>query len=120
MRVLLPRATVVTPNMAEAAVLAGVDGVSDVSTMEQAARRIAERSHGAVVIKGGHLENSATDIVLHEGHVTRVEGERLAASRHGTGCAFSSSLAASLAQGKDLVSAARAAKAYVTTLLRHG
>jgi hydroxymethylpyrimidine/phosphomethylpyrimidine kinase len=119
MRCLLPVATIVTPNLAEAAVLAGMPPIDDVAGMEEAARRIRPRTAGAVLVKGGHLDRQATDVLLLGGDVTRLTGRRVATRfTHGTGCSLSSAIAAGLARGLDLVEATREAKRYVGSLLR--
>ncbi len=116
---LFPLAAVVTPNLAEAAVLAEMGLIDDLPAMEEAARRIQRRTPGAVLVKGGHLDHLATDVLLHRGVWTRLAGDRVPTPfTHGTGCSLSSALAAGLARGDSLVDAAREAKRYVTELLR--
>jgi hydroxymethylpyrimidine/phosphomethylpyrimidine kinase len=118
-RRLLPLATVVTPNLAEAVVLSGMETIASVPAMEEAARRIAEKTIGAVVVKGGHLDDAATDVLLHEGKIFPLVTERIDTPfTHGTGCALSAAIAANLARGMNLRHAVRAAKRYVTDLLR--
>jgi hydroxymethylpyrimidine/phosphomethylpyrimidine kinase len=74
-----------------------------------------------VLVKGGHLEDSATDILWDGARFTRYPGERLAStSTHGTGCTLSSAIAACLARGRALEEAVREAKAYVTAAIREG
>lgn len=117
---LLPLAEVVTPNLHEASVLAGLPVATEVD-MEEAARRIHARGPRHVLIKGGHLKDSATD-VLWDGHAfTRFRAERLDSNNtHGTGCTYSAAIAAGLAHGRPLVDAIREAKAYVTAAIREG
>ncbi|HXH83524.1 MAG TPA: bifunctional hydroxymethylpyrimidine kinase/phosphomethylpyrimidine kinase [Candidatus Tectomicrobia bacterium] len=118
--VLLPLADVVTPNLHEAAALAGMP-VSTESDMEEAARRIHARGPRRVLVKGGHLKDSATDILWDGRGFTRFSGPRLdSINTHGTGCTFSSAIAAGLARGRDLERAVRDAKAYVTAAIREG
>ena len=115
---LLPLAHAVTPNLAEARVLAGCGEITSVAEMEDAARRIADRTAATVVVKGGHLDREATDVVLHDGAFHYLRGQRIdAASTHGTGCSLASAVAAGLASGLDVLAAVRQAKAYVTSLL---
>jgi len=115
---LLARAAVVTPNLPEAAVLAHCGEICTLAQMETAARRIAERTPAMVIVKGGHLSEAATDIVLLDEQVTRLESHRIdAGSTHGTGCSFASAIAASMALGLDRLAAALRAKEYVTALL---
>jgi len=118
--VLLPRATLITPNLPEAAKL--LDGSEAKDEREMRAQAEALRGLGiqAVLIKGGHAEGAEAVDLLVDG-----EGElRLAAPRvatentHGTGCTLSSAIAAELAKGASLRDAVTRAKAYVTEALR--
>lgn len=117
--ILLPRATLITPNLPEAAKLLGKAEAKDEREMAAQAAALRRLGAKAVLIKGGHAEGScAVDILLD------VEGElRLAVPRtetkntHGTGCTLSSAIAAELAKGASLREAATKAKAYVTAAL---
>lgn len=115
---LLPLALVVTPNIPEAEVLAGMP-ITNEREREEAARRIAALGVRWVVIKGGHLTGPAVDL-LWDGQVfTRLPAERIAStSTHGTGCTFSAAIAAGLAEGRPVEEAVRRAKAYVTEAIR--
>ena len=117
---ILPLAEVVTPNLHEASVLAGMT-VTTEKDMDEAARRIHGRGPRSVLVKGGHLADTATD-VLWDGHaLTRFPGPRLASlNTHGTGCTLSAAIAAGLALGRPLAEAVREAKAYVTAAIREG
>jgi hydroxymethylpyrimidine/phosphomethylpyrimidine kinase len=89
--------------------------------MEEAARRIHALGARTVLVKGGHLKDSATDILWDGTHLIRFEARRVdSASSHGTGCTLSSAIAAGLARGRGLEDAIRAAKAYVTAAIREG
>jgi hydroxymethylpyrimidine/phosphomethylpyrimidine kinase len=115
---LLPLAAVITPNADEAAALSGVP-VRTVADARIAAHRLIAIGARAVVITGGHLEGGCVDIIFEAGVLTELRGERIAADHtHGTGCTFSSALAARLALGDELVAAARAAKQYVADAIR--
>jgi hydroxymethylpyrimidine/phosphomethylpyrimidine kinase len=117
---MLPLADVVTPNLHEAAVLAEMP-VSDEAEMEEAARRIAARGPRHVLVKGGHLKDSATDLLWDGRTITRFAAPRIeSASTHGTGCTLSAAIAAGLARGRALTDAVREAKAYVTAAIREG
>jgi hydroxymethylpyrimidine/phosphomethylpyrimidine kinase len=117
---LLSLAEVVTPNLHEASALAGMD-VTTEKEMEEAARRILAFGPRTVLVKGGHLKDSATDILWDGKTFTRFPGERVpSTSTHGTGCTFSSAIAAGLARGRGLTDAIREAKAYVTAAIREG
>ena len=117
-KTLLPLASVVTPNIDEAAVLTGLP-VGDIEQMKAAARKLHEMGAQNVVVTGGHLERAADvlSIALPEGNFEQLEfvSDRLrSTSTHGTGCAFATALAANLAQGRQLQYAIVLAKAYVT------
>jgi hydroxymethylpyrimidine/phosphomethylpyrimidine kinase len=117
---LLPLAEVVTPNLHEAAALAGMP-VATEAEMEEAARRIAALGPRHVLVKGGHLEDSATDILWDGRTFTRYPAPRVeSTATHGTGCTLSSAIAAGLARGRTLDVAVREAKAYVTAAIREG
>ncbi len=117
---LLPLAAVVTPNLAEAEVLAGFP-VSDLRSMERAAEAIARLGPRAVVVKGGHLEGDAVDVFYDGERCHRLASPRLAtANVHGTGCTFSAALSAALAKGVELAEAVKLAKRFVTTALAAG
>ncbi len=112
---LLPRAYLVTPNAPEAALLSGIE-VSDRASAEEAARAIAERGPGAVLIKGGHLEGAqAIDYLLVDGAIVEIASPRIASRHtHGTGCTYSAAITARLAHGDALLDAVRGAKAWLT------
>src|SRR5215831_15156236 len=92
-----------------------------VKEMEEAARRIHALGPRYVLVKGGHLADSATDLLWDGKTFTRFPGPRLpSTSTHGTGCTFSSAIAAGLARRQALGDAVREAKAYVTAAIREG
>ncbi len=119
---LLPRATVVTPNLAEARVLAGTAAAAAPAPgapalpADGAQLAAAVRAAGApaVIVTGGHREE-AVDLLLHgpgDGDLVAIPGERHPdGAAHGSGCTHSSALAAQLARGNTLPDAARAARA---------
>lgn len=117
---LLPLASVVTPNAAEAEALAGIP-VRDAATAEEAGRRLLDFGARAAVVKGGHFGDDAADfLVTHEG-VERFEAPRLETrNTHGTGCTFAASIAARLAWGEPLANAVRGAKWYVRRAMAAG
>lgn len=99
---LFPLATLVTPNLPEAAVPAGFP-VSDEEAMEAAARRLLEGGAGAVLVKGGHREAEATDLLVDAAGVMRYPGPRLPVRHtHGTGCSLASAIAARAARERDI------------------
>ena len=117
---LLPLAEVVTPNLHEASMLAGME-VTTETDMEAAARRIQARGPRHVLVKGGHLKDSATDLLWDGRALTRFPGARVDSNNtHGTGCTFSAAIAAGLAHGRPLPQAIAEAKAYVTAAIREG
>jgi hydroxymethylpyrimidine/phosphomethylpyrimidine kinase len=110
------RATVVTPNVPEARILAGDDALAD----EALARAIHARGAAAVVVTGGHRDE-ATDLLFDGARLVALAGERHAGgAAHGSGCTHSSTLAARLALGDDLEPAARAARAAAGRAVRDG
>ena len=117
---LFPLAHLVTPNLPEAGVLAGMT-VETEAHMEDAARRIHAQGARHVLVKGGHLRDVANDLLFDGRTFMRFSGERIAStSTHGTGCTLSSAIAAGLAQGLPLDTAIRGAKTYVTQAIREG
>lgn len=117
---LLPLAQVITPNMDEAAVLSGIE-VRTKEDMEEAAQIISDYLDGYILIKGGHLEDCADDLLYHQGEMTWLEGERYDnPNTHGTGCTLSSALAVYLAKGYGVEAAIREAKAYLVGAIRDG
>jgi hydroxymethylpyrimidine/phosphomethylpyrimidine kinase len=116
---ILPRATVLTPNLPEAEALTGVT-VADVGTMTTAATKLAALGAGAVLIKGGHLEgDKVIDLLLTRGGTHRFENPRIkTAHTHGTGCTLASAIATGLAQGLEIVPAVERARAYVQEAIR--
>ena len=119
-RRLLPMATLVTPNLPEAARLAGCPVPTDVAGMQETARAIVAAGARAVLVKGGHLGGGAAVDVLFAGTPLQVfAGPRVdTPNTHGTGCTLSSAIASFLARGHDLPAAVQAAKAYLTEALR--
>jgi hydroxymethylpyrimidine/phosphomethylpyrimidine kinase len=114
---LVPRAAVVTPNLAEAAVLAGADADTDPAEL---ARAVHALGPGAVVVTGGHRDD-ATDLFFDGERLEEIPGERQpAGASHGSGCTHSSALAAGLALGLDPLEAAREAKRIASEAVRDG
>jgi hydroxymethylpyrimidine/phosphomethylpyrimidine kinase len=112
----IPLATVITPNVPEARVIAG-DGELD---GEALARAVHAAGPGAVLVTGGHREE-ATDVLFDGGQTFEIGGPRHPdGAAHGSGCTHSSALAAHLALGYDLVEAARAARQVAAEAVRDG
>jgi hydroxymethylpyrimidine/phosphomethylpyrimidine kinase len=115
---LLPLVTVITPNIDEASLLTGRT-VRNLDQMRLAAAKLHEMNAAAVVITGGHL-GEAIDLLSLNGIEEVFRANRLpSGSTHGTGCAFATSIACHLAQGRDLIEAVRLAKTYVTEAISH-
>jgi hydroxymethylpyrimidine kinase/phosphomethylpyrimidine kinase len=116
---LFPQALVITPNMREAALLVGRP-VGTVDDMVAAALDLWRTGARYVIVKGGHLaeDEDAVDVVFDGDDVTVLRGSRIPSTNtHGTGCTFASAVAAHLALGNDVLTAARRAKDYVTTAI---
>ncbi|HEY7998140.1 MAG TPA: bifunctional hydroxymethylpyrimidine kinase/phosphomethylpyrimidine kinase [Pseudolabrys sp.] len=122
-RELIPFVLVVTPNLAEAAALSGGSLARNEDEMEVQAREILSLGARNVLIKGGHGDgDESVDILIGQsqgfGEVVRMSAKRIATKNtHGTGCTLSSAVAAGLAKGRDLITAAQEAKAYVTAAI---
>jgi len=109
---LLKRATVITPNMDEAALLTGLE-VKELNGMKAAAQKLGEMGAKAVIVTGGHLEKP-TDLLCENGQVNPFGGDHAKSENtHGSGCTLSSAIAAQLALGQQLREALILAKAYV-------
>jgi hydroxymethylpyrimidine/phosphomethylpyrimidine kinase len=114
---LLKRAIIITPNIDEAAALTGLK-VETVEEMKAAARRLKEMGAQSVVVTGGHHEK-AVDAFFNGAEMQLFSGDRVRPENtHGTGCTFSSAIAANLALGRQLKDAIVLAKAYVTEAIR--
>jgi hydroxymethylpyrimidine/phosphomethylpyrimidine kinase len=115
-RVLIPRALVITPNLAEAATILEEPLARSEDEMLAQAGRLRDRGAQTVLIKGGHSEGAeSVDMLVQATSFTRLATPRIdTKNTHGTGCTLSSAIAAGLAKGLDLVTAAREAKVYVS------
>ncbi len=117
MDVLLPIATLVTPNIPEAEVLSGIC-IENKEDMQKAAKVIGVSYGGAVLLKGGHNINDANDLLYENGEYTWFEGKRIDnPNTHGTGCTLSSAIASNLAKGFTLVESVQMAKEYISDAL---
>ncbi|GIT93009.1 hydroxymethylpyrimidine/phosphomethylpyrimidine kinase [Jannaschia pagri] len=113
---LLPRATVATPNLPEAADLLGVEEAQDREDMRTQAERLRALGLSAVLMKGGHLMGERSpDLLLQDSGETWIDAARVPTrNTHGTGCTLSSALATQLGAGRTLPEAVSAAKSYIT------
>jgi hydroxymethylpyrimidine/phosphomethylpyrimidine kinase len=112
---IVPLAALVTPNLPEAALLAGFE-VRERNDMERAGRAILELGTGAVLVKGGHLEGGdAVDVLVTRDGVRDISARRLDTRHtHGTGCVLSAAIAGYLARGQELDEAVSGGKRFVT------
>ncbi len=114
---LLPIASVLTPNIPEAEVLAEME-IHTAEDMIEAAKKISDRYHCAVLCKGGHKLNDANDLLYRNGSYRWFEGKRIDnPNTHGTGCTLSSAIASNLAKGFDMDTAVERAKDYISGAL---
>jgi hydroxymethylpyrimidine/phosphomethylpyrimidine kinase len=117
---LLPLALVVTPNLHEASMLAHME-VSDRRGMEEAARRIKALGPMYVLVKGGHLEHEACDVLFDGRSFRTYTAPKLETiCTHGAGCTFSAAIAAELAKGQEVQDAVATAKSFVTRAIAEG
>src|SRR5947208_671054 len=118
-RVLIARALVITPNLAEAGALLDAPPARTEAEMRVQGERLLALGARAVLIKGGHGEAAeSVDLLVAPGAVMRLAAARIATKNtHGTGCTLSAAIAAGLAKGLDLSAAARAAKDYVSAAI---
>jgi hydroxymethylpyrimidine/phosphomethylpyrimidine kinase len=117
---LLPFATLVTPNLPEAEMLAGIP-VRSLTEMETAARMIYDLGCSAVLVKGGHLEGDPVDILFDGSRIFDFPGSR-AGQRpaHGTGCTLSAAILSNLIRGRTMEESVRISKAYVESAIHKG
>lgn len=121
-QLVLPLATVITPNIPELAVLAGLHHLESVVDILEAGQKISAKYETAVLIKGGHTgEESAVDYLCQNGAVRPYQLPRLkeVKSSHGSGCSLSAAIAALLAKGMELELAVAEAKNYVFESLQN-
>jgi hydroxymethylpyrimidine/phosphomethylpyrimidine kinase len=118
---LLPVATLVTPNLYEVSQLTGVK-VSTEDDLPRAAEAVLALGPAAVLVKGGHLDGDAVDLLLTRDGTTRAYRSARLDNRHthGTGCTLASAIASRLALGDPLPDAVAGAKEYVTGAIAHG
>ena len=114
---LFPLATILTPNIPEAQVLAGMK-IEDKEGMTLAAKKISEMYNCAVLCKGGHKLNDANDLLYANGNYQWFYGKKIPnPNTHGTGCTLSSAIASNLAKGFSLEESVKRAKDYISGAL---
>jgi hydroxymethylpyrimidine kinase/phosphomethylpyrimidine kinase/thiamine-phosphate diphosphorylase len=116
---LLPSTYLLTPNIPEAEALAGLE-IETLEEMEEAAKRIQAMGPRHVLLKGGHRDGDAIDVLLAGETVQKLSAERIdTTSTHGTGCSYSAAIATLLAQGLPLIRAVESAKLFINQAIRH-
>ena len=114
---LIPHATIITPNIPEAQVLADIL-IDSKSTMIKAAEKIGSFYNGYILLKGGHFKNRADDLLYYQGNINWLESEKINNfNTHGTGCTLSSAIASNLAIGYSMNESVIRAKEYITGAL---
>ena len=117
---LFPLATLITPNLPEAEEILGIK-ITNIEEMKEAAIMLKELGAKSILVKGGHLEDDATDLLYHEGKFIYLSQERIETKHtHGTGCTLSSAIAANIAKGLDVEEAVKLAKEYITMAISNG
>lgn len=122
-RLLLPKATVTTPNLIEAGILSGLGDLTSIDQMKEAAKKILDLGPKNVVIKGGHRlkTDKAIDLFYDGTDFTLFENELFATDyNHGAGCTFAAAVTAGLAKGYPVVDAVALAKDFVAAAIEHG
>jgi len=116
---LIPRASLVTPNLPEAAVLLNESVASDEAAIRSQGRRLLALGARAVLIKGGHGQGAESiDTLFHGGDIIALPAPRIPTTNtHGTGCSLSSAIAAGLAKGETLETAVRGAKTWISAAI---
>jgi hydroxymethylpyrimidine/phosphomethylpyrimidine kinase len=115
---LIPRAALVTPNIPEAEALTDFC-IRTVDDMRRAAEKISALGAGAVLVKGGHLESSATDVLYAGGAWSEYPAARIATRHtHGTGCSYSAAITAGLSAGLGMPEAVGRAKQFIGEAIR--
>ncbi len=115
---IVPVSYLLTPNLHEAAALTGLTVVT-LDDMKRAAERLLKLGARNVLLKGGHLEGDAVDLLVTSEDFHEFSSERIYTPHtHGTGCTYSAAITAGLAKGERLVEAVRKAKDYITRAIR--
>ena len=116
---LVRRASLLTPNLAEAAALAGLPRITTIEEARTAAETLRARGARAVLVKGGHLEGAAVDLLVTDQGAQTLVAERLPGrSPRGTGCALATAIAVELGRGRPLAEAVAHAKVWLHAQIR--
>lgn len=116
---LIPMAYIITPNVPEAEEITGTT-IKTIEDMKEVGKKILALGPKYVLMKGGHLEGDAVDVLIGEDTFEIFNVERLdRKNTHGTGCTLSSAITAHLALGYDIVDAVKLSKEYITEAIRH-
>lgn len=114
---LFPLATIITPNILEAEVLANIK-IKTKEDMERAAKIISKLTNASILIKGGHSINDSNDLLFTNNELVWFNGKKIDnPNTHGTGCTLSSAIASNLALGYSIIESIKNAKAYISTCL---
>ncbi|NME83942.1 bifunctional hydroxymethylpyrimidine kinase/phosphomethylpyrimidine kinase [Clostridium sp. SM-530-WT-3G] len=117
---LFPLAELITPNLPEAEEILDCK-IETVEEMKDAAKKLMEIGTKAVLVKGGHLKDDATDLLYDGKEFVLLPQEKIdTVNTHGTGCTLSSAIAANLAKGMDMKDAVIEGKKYITNAIKHG
>jgi hydroxymethylpyrimidine/phosphomethylpyrimidine kinase len=119
---LIPIAEIITPNLPEAAALTGRNTPANELEMYELIADLRTLGAGAILLKGGHLELTATssDLLIYPDRVESFSAKRInTRNTHGTGCTLSSAIASYLAQGENLSTAVKRAKHYISDAISH-
>lgn len=116
---LFPLSTLITPNLPEAEEILGIK-IENLDEMKEAAVKLKELGCKYVLVKGGHLEDDATDLLYDGKNFIYLKQERIETTHtHGTGCTLSSAIAANLAKGMNIEQAVKLGKEYITNAIKN-
>lgn len=116
---LIPIATIITPNIPEAEEISNVK-IDNIDDMKKAANKIYEMGPEFVLVKGGHMSDTANDVLFDGKDIKIYEGVKIRTQNtHGTGCTLSSAIAAYIALGHSVYDAVKLAKEYITIAIKH-
>lgn len=113
---LFPLSKVITPNIYEASLLTGI-GIENKRDMMESAKVLRDMGPEVVIITGGHLKDTALDL-YYDGTFHYIKSKKTKGEYHGTGCAFSSAITASLANGRDSLESVRRAKEFINRAIK--